>query len=80
MKNLPWETIEGIKVPNLENIRSLKEKGSDTYQGILEADTLNQTEINDISEQERSRKIRPIIKAKQFRRNQIKGINEWSFS
>ena len=44
MKSGKLQTIEGIELPN-EKIRTLKEKETYKYLGILEADTIKQVEI-----------------------------------
>ena len=38
---------EGIKQPNQENIRTLREKETYKYLGILEADTIRQVEMKE---------------------------------
>ena len=47
MKSGKRETVEGIKVPNQESIRTLREKEKYMYLGILEADTIKQVEMKE---------------------------------
>ena len=47
MKSAKRHMTEGIKLPNQEKIRTLREKGTYEYEGILEADTINKVEIKE---------------------------------
>ena len=58
------EKQQGIELPNQENILTLREKESYEYLGILEADTIKQTEMN-------GEKIKKWVGQKKSSRNQI---------
>ena len=47
MKNGKRQIMEGIEQPNQEKIRTLGEKETYKYLGILEADTIKQVEIKE---------------------------------
>ena len=61
MKSGKWQMIEGIELPNQERMRTLGEKETNKYLGILEADTIKQVEIKKIwkiASQENEKTIR----------------------
>ena len=45
MKTGKWHLTDGIELPNQDKIRTLAEKETYRYLGILEADTIKQVEI-----------------------------------
>ena len=45
MKSVKWEITERIEMQNLEKVKTLGEKEISKYLRILEADTINQTEM-----------------------------------
>ena len=45
MKSGKWHMAKGIEQPNQDKIRTLGEKETNKYLGILEADTIKQEEI-----------------------------------
>ena len=47
------------------------------YFGILERDTIKQSEMKEKIEKKHLRKTRKILESKQYRRNLIKEINTW---
>ena len=66
---------DGMKLPNQDKIRTLREKGTYKYLGILEADTIKQVEMKEKIKKEYPRRSRTLIKIKLCSRNLIKGIN-----
>ena len=67
-----------MKIPSQDKIRTLGEKETYKYLGILEADTLKQVDINDKIKKEYLRRIRNLLETKLCGRNLIKGINTWA--
>ena len=47
MKRRKWHQTNGMELPNLDNIRSLGEKKTDKYLGILEADSIKQVKMKE---------------------------------
>ena len=47
MKSGKWQMKEGVKLPNQVVIKTLGEKETYIYLGILEADTIKQVEIKE---------------------------------
>ena len=45
MKNGKWHMTEGIELPNQEKVRTLEEKETNKYLGILKADTIKEVEM-----------------------------------
>ena len=68
---------DGMELPNQDKIRTLGEKETDKYLGILEANTVKQVEIKEKIEKENLRRTRKLLEAKLSSRNIIKGINTW---
>ena len=50
MKSGKWQKVEGIELPNKDTIRTLGEKETYKYLGILEADIIKQAEMKEKSE------------------------------
>ena len=68
----------GIELPNQDKIRTLREKETYKYLGILEADTIKQVEMKDKIQKEYLKRTRKLLETKLFNRNLIKGINTWA--
>ena len=64
------------ELPNQEKIRTLGEKETYKYLGILEADITKQLEVKD-NKKEYLRRTRKLLEKKLTNRNLIKGINTW---
>ena len=75
MKRGKRHMTEGMKLPNQDKIRTLGEKETYKYLGILEADTIKQVEMKDKIQKEYLRRTRKLLETKLSRRNLIKGIN-----
>ena len=69
---------DGMEIPNQDKIRTLGEKETYKYLGILEADTIKQVEIKDKIQKEYWRGTRKLLETKLASRNLIKGINTWA--
>ena len=60
IKSGKWHITDGMELPNRDKIRTLGERESYKYLGILEADTIKQVEMKDKIQKEylmRSRKV-----------------------
>ena len=68
----------GIELPNQNKIRTLGEKETYKYLGILEADTIKQMEMKDKIKKEYLRRTRKLLRTKLSSKNFIKGINTWA--
>ena len=75
MKSGKRHLIDGIKLPNQDKIRTLREKETYKYLGILEADTIKQVEMKDKIQKEYLRRTRKLHETKLSSRNLTKGIN-----
>ena len=64
-----------MKLPNKDKIKTLAENETYKYLGILEADTIKQTEMKEKIQKEYLRRIRKLLETKLNSRNLIKGIN-----
>ena len=71
---------EGIELPNQEKIRTLGEKETNKYLGILEADTIKQAEMKEKIKKEYLKRTRKLLESKLHSKNLIKGINNWAGS
>ena len=80
MKSRKWHMVDGMELPNQEKIRTLGEKETYRYLGILEVDTIKQDGMKEKSKKEYLRRTRKLLKTKQYNRNIIKGINTWAVS
>ena len=78
MKSGKWRLADGVELPNQVKIRTLGEKETYKYLGILEADTIKQVEIKEKIKKEYLRRTRKLLKTKLYSRNLIKGINIWT--
>ena len=70
--------VEGAKLPNQVVIRTLGEKETYKYLGILEADTIKQQETKGKIKKEYLRRARKLLETKLYGRNLVKGINTWA--
>ena len=73
MKSGKRHLTDGMELPNQDKIKTLREKETYKYLGILEADTIKQVEMKEKIKKEylRSRKL---LKTKLSNRNLVKGI------
>ena len=69
------ETIEGIQLPNQENVRTLGEKENYRYLGILEANNFKQTKTKEKVRKEYLRRTRKHLESKFCSRYTIKVIH-----
>ena len=70
---------DGMELPNQDKIRTLGEKKTYKYLGILKADTIKQVEMKDKIQKEYLR-TRKLLETELSSRNLIKGINTWAIS
>ena len=75
MKSGKRHMTDGMELPNYDKIRTLGEKETNKYLGILEADTIKQVEMKDKIRKEYLRRTRKLLETKLSSRNLIKGIN-----
>ena len=80
MKSRKRHITDGMELLNKEKIRTLGEKETYKYLGILEADTIKQEEIKEKINKEYFRRARKLFESKLYSRNLIKGINTWAVS
>ena len=66
-----------MELPNQGKIRTLGEKETYKYLGLLEADTITQEEKKEKFKKEYFR-TRKLLETKRYSRNLIKGINTWA--
>ena len=78
MKSGKLKMTEGIELPNQGKIRTLREKETYKYMGILEPDTIKHAEMKEKRKKEYLRRTRKLFENKQDSRNLIKGINTWA--
>ena len=64
---------DGMELPSQDKIRTLGEKETYKYLGILEANTIKQVEMKDKIKKEYLRRTTKLLEAKLSRRNLIKG-------
>ena len=69
---------DGMELPNQDRIRTLEENETYKYLGILEADTIKQVQMKDMTRKEYLRRTRKLLETKLSSRNLIKGINTWA--
>ena len=67
-----------MELPSQNKIRTLGEKGTYNYLGILEADTIKQVEMKDKIKEKYLRRTRKLFKVKLSHKNLVKGINNWA--
>ena len=68
---------DGMEQLNQDKIRTLGEKETYKYLGILEADTIKQVEMKEKIQKEYFR-TRKLLEKKLWSRNLFKGINTWT--
>ena len=78
MKSGKLRIMDGMELSNQDKIRTLGEKETYKYSGILEADTIKQVEMKEKIKKEYFRRTRKLLKTKLYSRNLIKGINTWA--
>ena len=78
MKSGKRYMTDGMKLPNHDRIRTLEEKETYKYLGILEADTIKQVQMKDMIRKEYLRRTRKLLETNLSSRNLIKGINTWA--
>ena len=78
MKSGKRHMTDRIEQLNHDRIRTLKEKETYKYLGILEADTIKQAQMKDTIRKEYLRRTRKLLETKLSSRNVIKGINTWA--
>ena len=78
MKSGKRHMTDGIELANQERIRTLEEKETYKYLGILEADTIKQVQMKDTIRKEYLRRTRRLLEIKLSSRHLIKGINTWA--
>ena len=61
MRSRNRQTTEGIELLNQEKIRTVREKETYKYLGLLEADTIKQAEMTEKIEKEYFRRTRKIL-------------------
>ena len=72
MKSGKRHLTDGMELPNQDKIRTLREKETYKYLGILEADTIKQVEMKDKIQKEYCRRTRKQLETKLYCRNLIK--------
>ena len=78
MKSCKRHLTDGMELPNQEKVRTLGEKETSKYLGILEANTAKQVEMKEKSKKKYLRGTRNLLESKLWSRNLIKGINTWA--
>ena len=63
-KNSKRHLTDGMELPNQDKIRTLGEKETDKYLGILEADTIKQVEMKDKIQKEFLSSTRKLLEKK----------------
>ena len=67
-----------MELPSQDKIRTLGEKETYKYLGILEADNIKPVEMKDKIKKEYLRRTKKLLETKLSSRNLIKGINTWT--
>ena len=80
MKSSKRHQTDGMELPNQHKIRTLAEKKTYKYFGILEADTIKQVEKKEKIKKKYLRRIKKLLETKLCCGNLIKGINTWAVS
>ena len=78
MKSGKRHMTDRIELPMKDRIRTLEEKETYKYLGILEADTIEQVQMKDTIRKEYLRRTRKLLEKRLSSRNLIKGINTWA--
>ena len=69
---------EEMELLNVDKIRTLAEKKTYEYWGILETNTIKQVDIKEKIKKEHLRRTIKLFKTKLYSRNPIKGIKTWA--
>ena len=80
MKSGKRHMTDRIELPNQHKIRTLAEKETYKYLGILEADIIKQVEMKSKMQKEYLRRTRKLLETKLNSKILIKGINTWAVS
>ena len=80
MKSGKQHMIEGAKLTNQELFKTLGEKETHKYLGILQADIIKQVETKEKIKKEYLIRTRKLLRTKLYGMNLIKGINTWDVS
>ena len=80
MKSGKHHLTDGMELPNQDKIRTLGEKETYKYLGILKVDTFKQVEKKEKIQKEYLRRTRKLLETKLSSRNLIKGINTWALA
>ena len=75
MKSRKRHLTDGIELPNQDKSRTLGEKKTYKYLGILEVDTIKQEEMEEKIKKEYFRRTRKLLESKLNSRSLIKVIN-----
>ena len=75
MKSSKWHLTDRMALPNHDNIRTLGEKETYIYLGILETDGIKQLKTKEKMKKEYLRRTKKLPEKKLSCRNLIKGIN-----
>ena len=78
MKSGKQHLTDGMELPSQNKIRTLGEKETYKYLGILEADIIKQVEMKDKIKKDYLRRTRKLPETKLSSGNLIKGINTWA--
>ena len=78
MKSGKRHQTDGIELPHQDKIRTLGEKETYKYLGILEADTIKQMEMKEKIKKEYLSRTRKLLETKLSSRSVINGINTWA--
>ena len=78
MKSSKRHLTDGMELPSQDKIRTLGEKETYKYLGILEANTIKQVELKGKVKKECLRRTRKLPETKLCSKNLIKGINTWA--
>ena len=80
MKSGKRHLTDGKELPSQDKIRTLREKETYKYLGILESDAIKQVEKKGKIKKEHVRRTRKLLETKLSGRKLIKGINSWAVS
>ena len=75
MKSGKRHIMDGMELPNQDKIRTLGEKETYKYLGILEVDTIKQEEMKEKIKKEYFRRTIKLLETKLYSRNLIREIN-----
>ena len=78
MKSGKRHMTEGVELRNQVVSRTLGEKETYKYLGILEADIIKQVEMKEKIQKEYLRRSKKLLETELYSRNLVKGINTWA--